>query len=104
MLIRYSAIAKITILFLIVSACQTPASTAIPEVPTKTPLVSTDVETPPPTAAIMPTPANTPVAEGDLAPVEITFINNAGFLIAAGDTKVLIVCKLAQTRWNVFAR
>ncbi len=90
MFIRYSAIAKIMLLFLMVSACQTPASTNIPEVPTNTPIASTDVGTPPPTTAIMPTPANTPEAEGDLAPAEITFIDNAGFLIAVGDTKVLI--------------
>ena len=66
----------------------TPVIESVPN-PTNTPIASTDVETPPPTAAI-PTPANTPDAEGDLAPVEITFIDNAGFLIAAGVTKVLI--------------
>ena len=76
---------------ILVAGCG-PAATVAPvsPAPTLTPAPSTATLTPPPATATAAPPTATPVAESSFDGVRVTWVFNAGFLITAGDRRVLI--------------
>jgi L-ascorbate metabolism protein UlaG (beta-lactamase superfamily) len=109
---RYARMIIVTMLAALLTGCGSAAPTATSVPPTNTPTPALPTHAPPmalpptatptitlpsptatpapPTATATPVPTATPVAESYFDGVRVTFVNNAGFLITAGDKRILI--------------